>query len=142
MTAADSRPELLSLHHVGIVVSNLDDAISHYERVLGARLELRKPLPDQRVHAASLLVGRDIVELITPSDSDSSIARFLQRRGEGLHHVAYGVADIDRALASLAAGGARLVDGEARPGLHGHRVAFVHPESVLGVLTELVELTS
>lgn len=138
--AGASTIELLGVHHVGIVVEQLDVALAHYQQVLGAHLELRRELTEQQVEAASLLVGADTVELIAPLDEGSGVARFLQRRGPGLHHVAYAVRDVAATLAAFAASGARLIDERPRPGLHGTPVAFVHPKSLFGVLTELVEI--
>ena len=127
------------IHHVGIAVPDLDAAIVEYQERFGASLSVREVLSDQGVEAAALDVGAGQVELIAPVDPEGGVARFLERRGPGLHHIAYAVSDIDATLADLLAGGADLIDTVARRGLGGHRVAFVHPRSCGGVLTELVE---
>ncbi len=127
------------IHHVGIAVPDLGAAIAEYQERFGASLSVREVLADQGVEAAALNIGASQVELIAPIDPGGGVARFLERRGPGLHHIAYAVSDIDTTLADLAAGGADLIDTVARRGLGGHRVAFVHPRSCGGVLTELVE---
>ena len=126
------------IHHLGVAVSDLDEAIATYERLFAARVERRARVPDQGVEAASLLVGAARVELLAPTRDDTPVGRFLAKRGPGMHHVAYEVEDIGDAVADLAAAGAQLVDGEPRPGLFGLEVAFVHPDAVHGVLTEVV----
>jgi methylmalonyl-CoA/ethylmalonyl-CoA epimerase len=127
-----------AIHHVGVVVEELEGAVGTYERLFGAKVELRRSVPETGFEAASVLVGEGRVELIAPLDADSTIGRFLEHRGPGLHHVAYAVDDIRAELAHLKDQGAELVDEEPREGLFGHEIAFVHPDSVLGVLSELV----
>jgi methylmalonyl-CoA/ethylmalonyl-CoA epimerase len=126
------------IHHLGVAVADLDEAVATYERLFGARVEHRARVPDQGVEAVSLLVGGSRVELLAPTEVDTPVGHFLAKRGPGMHHVAYEVDDIDGAVAALAAAGAQLVDGEPRPGLFGLEVAFVHPDAVHGVLTEVV----
>jgi methylmalonyl-CoA/ethylmalonyl-CoA epimerase len=126
------------IHHLGFAVDDLDEAIATYERLFAARVEHRASVPDQGVEAASLLVGESRVELLAPTADDTPVGRFLARRGPGMHHVAYEVDDVPSTVAALAAAGAELVDGEPRPGLFGLQVAFVHPDAVHGVLTEVV----
>ena len=127
------------IHHVGYVVADLDAAIATYRDRFGMTVAVREVLDDQGVEAAALDAGHgSFVELIQPIDPNGSVARFLDRRGPGLHHVAYEVADLAGTLAELAAGGARLIDETPRRGLGGHLIAFIHPESTGGVLTELV----
>jgi methylmalonyl-CoA/ethylmalonyl-CoA epimerase len=127
------------LHHVAYVVVDLDAALPLFVARYGLVEELREVMPEQGVEAVMLGAGGAGVELIAPLDNDGPIARFLDKRGEGLHHVAFGVPDIEAALAALAASGAELIDTAPRRGLGGHRVAFVHPRSGAGALTELVE---
>ncbi len=127
-----------AIHHVGVVVEELEPAVDKYERLFGAKVELRRAVEALGFEAASVLVGDGRVELIAPTDSESVIGRFLENRGPGLHHVAYEVDDIRAELAHLKSEGAELVDEEPRVGLFGHEIAFVHHESVLGVLSELV----
>ena len=129
----------LDLHHVGIVVADLDGAIARFGP-LGFGGGERFEVPEQHVRAAVFAAGPGYVELIQPTDPEGPIARYLAKRGEGLHHVAYRVDDLAATLRRLAAAGVRLIDEAPRRGLHGWRIAFVHPESCAGVLTELVEV--
>ena len=129
---------LRGIHHVGMAVPDLDEAIGTYEKLFGARVEDRAALEADHVEAAFLLVGASRVELLSPTAEDSPVGRFLAKRGPGMHHVAYEVADIHAALAGLAEAGAELIDAEPRQGMFGLEVAFVHPESVHGVLSEVV----
>jgi methylmalonyl-CoA epimerase len=126
------------IHHLGLAVTNLDEAIETYERLFGARLEHRQPLVDQGVEAASLLVGDGRVELVTPTGEETPVGRFLARRGPGMHHVGFEAEDLLTALEELESAGAQLIDRVPRRGLFGLEVAFVHPDSVHGVLTEVV----
>ena len=126
------------VHHVGVAVADLDEAISSYERLFGAELAGRQTQDEQGVEAASLVVGSGHVELLAALAPDTAVGRFLARRGPGMHHVAYEVDDISAELARLEGEGARLIDAAPRRGLFGTEVAFVHPESVHGVLSELV----
>jgi len=128
----------LVLHHVGIVVTDLAAAQAHYE-ALGFVDGDRFAVPGQKVEAITFHSGSGYVELISPTDPDGPIARYLAKRGEGTHHVAYAVPDIEKALARLASADVRLIDTTSRAGAHGWRVAFIHPESCNGVLTELVQ---
>jgi methylmalonyl-CoA/ethylmalonyl-CoA epimerase len=127
-----------TLHHVAIVVQELDAAVRKYE-VLGFRPESRSNIPTQGVDVVTMKAGSGWLELISPTDPESPISRFLISRGEGLHHVAYQVLALERWLERLDAAGVRLIDREPREGAHGWRIAFIHPESCAGVLTELVE---
>jgi methylmalonyl-CoA/ethylmalonyl-CoA epimerase len=126
------------IHHLGLAVEDLDEAISTYERMFGAELEERATQDEQGVEAASLRVGPGHVELLSALGPDTPVGRFLSRRGPGMHHVAYEVDDLAGELARLEDEGAELIDDEPRPGLFGMQVAFVHPDSVHGVLSELV----
>jgi methylmalonyl-CoA/ethylmalonyl-CoA epimerase len=126
------------IHHLGVAVDDLDAALETYERLFGAELEHRATVPDQGVKAAAVLVGADRVELLEPLGEDTPIGRFLAKRGPGMHHVAYEVSDVEAALVRLAEAGADLIDGVPRAGLFGLEVAFVHPDSVHGVLSEVV----
>jgi methylmalonyl-CoA epimerase len=130
--------EARGIHHVGVAVENLDEAVATYERLLGARVEHRERVDEQGVEAASIRIGDSRVELLAALGDDTPVGRFLARRGPGMHHVAYAVADVDAALADLAAEGADLVDPHPRRGMFGLEVAFVHPDSIHGVLTEVV----
>jgi methylmalonyl-CoA/ethylmalonyl-CoA epimerase len=128
----------LSIHHVGIAVDDLDAAIDRYRRLFGATLEHRETVADQGVEAASLHVGASRVELLRPLGPDTPVGRFLAKRGPGMHHLAFGVADLAAELDRLRAAGAQLIDETPRRGLFGLQVAFVHPEATGGVLAELV----
>ena len=126
------------IHHLGVAVQDLDEALATYERVFGARVEHRATVEDQGVRAASLRIGDGRVELLEPLADDTPVGRFLAKRGPGMHHVAYEVADIRATLAELADAGADLIDEAPREGLFGLEVAFVHPDSVHGVLSEVI----
>ena len=126
------------IHHIGFAVEDLDEAIRTYERLFEGRLEHRQGLESQGVEAAAVLVGASRVELLAPTGPDTPVGRFLARRGPGMHHVAYRTDDVHEALRHLAKSGAELVDEAPRPGLFGLEVAFVHPDAVHGVLTEVV----
>jgi methylmalonyl-CoA epimerase len=126
------------IHHLGIAVANLDEAIATYESLFGARLEGRDSLGEQGVDAALLMIGESRVELVAPTGEDTHVGRFLARRGPGMHHVALETDDVQGVLRELAAAGVQLVDEVPRRGLFGLEVAFVHPSSVHGVLTEVV----
>ncbi len=126
------------IHHLGVAVTDLDEAIATYEQLFHARLEHREPLREQGVEAASMLVGEGRIELVTPTGDDTPVGRFLARRGPGMHHVALSTDDLRTALDELEAQGAQLIDHVPRQGLFGLEVAFVHPDSVHGVLTEVV----
>lgn len=131
----------LRLHHVAVVVADLDLALERY-RTLGLPAPELFEVPEQQVRVVTFRAGPGYVELIQPTDPEGPIARFLGKRGEGMHHVAYQVPDIERTLGTLAAAGVRLIDEAPRRGVHDWRIAFVHPESCAGVLTELVEVPS
>jgi methylmalonyl-CoA/ethylmalonyl-CoA epimerase len=132
----------LRLHHVAVVVADLDQALDRY-RALGFPDAERFEMPEQQVRVVTFSAGPSgYVELIQPTDPEGPIARFLGKRGEGMHHVAYQVPDIEQALAAMAAAGVRLIDEAPRRGVHDWRIAFVHPDSCAGVLTELVEVPS
>jgi methylmalonyl-CoA/ethylmalonyl-CoA epimerase len=127
------------IDHVGVAVSDLEAAIALHEKTYGMRVAHRETIAAQGVEAVLLDVGENHVELLAPLADDTPVGRFLTRRGPGLHHVAYQVADIDAALARLRAAGMRLIDETPRAGIRRSRVAFVHPAATGGALTELVE---
>jgi methylmalonyl-CoA/ethylmalonyl-CoA epimerase len=130
--------EVRSVHHVAFAVADLDEALETYQRLFGARVELRGRMDDQGVEAAYLRIGDGRVELVSALGEDTPVGRFLAKRGPGMHHVAYEVADVGAALRSLRAEGVEVIDPEPRPGLGGHEVSFVHPDSVHGVLVEVI----
>ena len=130
---------LNTIDHVGVAVEDIDAALPWYRDVLGLPLVHQETVEEQGVHAALLDVGDGHIELVAPIGPETGVARFLERRGAGLHHVAYRVADIESALATLRRAGVRLIDERPRIGIRDSRVAFVHPGSTGGVLTEIVQ---
>jgi methylmalonyl-CoA epimerase len=130
---------LTRIHHVGVAVTDLEESIRLYGAALGAELVHRASSETEGLEAAFLRVGDGELELMAALREDSPVGKFVARRGPGLHHVAYGVTDIEKALADARAAGLELIDAEPRMGMHGSRVAFVHPKSLNGVLTEFVE---
>jgi methylmalonyl-CoA/ethylmalonyl-CoA epimerase len=126
------------IHHVGVAVEDLDEAVRSYERLFGGRVEHRATVEDQGVEAALIRIGESRVELLAALSEDTPVGKFLARRGPGMHHVAYEVDDVRAAVAELAELGAELIDLEPRQGIFGLEVAFVHPGSVHGVLSEVV----
>jgi methylmalonyl-CoA/ethylmalonyl-CoA epimerase len=127
------------IDHIGVAVEDLGAALALYSGPLGLSGVHRETVAEQGVEAALLDVGDGHVELLAPLDPDSPVGRFLNRRGPGLHHVAYRVQDIDAALQEARAAGLRLLDEQSRTGIRGSRVAFLHPEATGGVLTEIVQ---
>jgi methylmalonyl-CoA/ethylmalonyl-CoA epimerase len=127
------------IDHIGVAVRDLEGAIRLYEETLGMPLAHRETVESQGVEAALLDVGDGHVELLRPLGADTPVGKFLERRGEGLHHVAYAVEDIDATLARLREAGLELIDSEPRVGIRNSRVAFVHPRATGSVLTEIVE---
>ena len=128
------------IHHLGVAVDDLDEALVTYERLFGARLEHRETVPEQGVEAASLRIGGGRVELLASLGEETPVGRFLANRGPGMHHVAYEVEDVGAALDELSAEGAELIDDRPRQGLFGLEIAFVHPDAVHGVLAEIVSV--
>jgi methylmalonyl-CoA/ethylmalonyl-CoA epimerase len=126
------------IHHLGVAVEDLDEALATYERLFGAELEHRELVPEMGVEAAAVRVGESRVELLASLGADTPVGKFLANRGPGMHHVAYEVDDLRETLAHLARSGAELIDDEPRQGLFGLEVAFVHPHAVHGVLSEVV----
>ena len=129
---------MLGIHHLGVAVDDLDVAITSYERLFGARVEERATQDEQGVEAASLSLGDGRVELLAALGPDTPVGRFLAKRGPGMHHVAYEVENLSAELARLEGVGAQLIDSKPRPGLFGMQVAFIHPDAVHGVLSEVV----
>jgi methylmalonyl-CoA epimerase len=126
------------VHHVAFAVEDLDEAVETYRSLLGAEIELRGRLDDQGVEAVYLRLGAGRVELVSALEDDTPVGRFLANRGPGMHHVGFAVDDVTEAVGDLAAQGANVIEPAPRPGLGGHEVAFVHPESLHGVLAEVV----
>lgn len=132
--------KLLNLDHVGIAVRDLDEAIAGYRSRYGVEPLYREVVESQGVEEAMIPVGGSFVQLLQPLSAESAVGRFLEKNGEGMHHIAFAVPDIDAALDHLESEGARLVDTEPRPGGRGARIAFVHPKDLTGTLIEIVEL--
>jgi len=133
------RVQLIEIDHIAIAVNDLEAAIAYYGEAFGAEVHHREIVDSDGVEEALIKVGQSYIQLTAASRPESPIARFLQSRGEGLHHVAYRVEDCAAALAQMVAAGATAIDPEPRPGSRGTTVAFVHPKGSLGTLIELVQ---
>ena len=127
------------INHIGIAVNNLEDSIPFYRDTLGMVFEGDEVVAEQKVKVAFLAVGASRIELLEPTTDDSPVAKFLAKNGEGVHHIAYEVADLGAALADLKRDGVRLIDETPRSGAHGTSIAFLHPKATGGVLTELCQ---
>lgn len=130
---------LSRIDHVGIAVRDLDQAIQVYERRLGLRASGRERLEQEGIEIAMIPIGESRLELISPINPESKVVKFLEDRGEAVHHVAYATDDVTASLRQAGSAGAQLLDETARPGAHGTTIGFVHPKSVCGVLTEFVQ---
>ena len=128
-----------ALNHVGIAVRSIDDQRAHYEGTLGAQFEGVEDVPSQKVRVAFYRMGDVRLELLEPTDPASPIAKFLESRGEGLHHLAFTVDDIQERIEELKNEGLRMIDDSPRQGAHHMQIAFIHPKSTHGVLTELCQ---
>jgi methylmalonyl-CoA/ethylmalonyl-CoA epimerase len=127
------------IDHIGVATDDLDGAMALYEGTLGMPVAHRETVESQGVEAVLLDVGEGHVELLSPLGPETPVGKYLERRGPGLHHVAYAVSDIDDVLSRLKEAGIEMIDAEPRQGIRDSRVAFVHPRSTGGVLTEIVE---
>ena len=130
---------LHKINHIGIAVQSLEATIPFYRDALSMPFKGIEEVAEQKVRVAMLQVGESLIELLEPTSPESPIARFLEKNGPGIHHIAYEVADIEAAIAQMLASGARMIDEQPRIGAHATRIAFVHPKSSGGVLTELCE---
>ena len=128
-----------NLNHIGIAVRSIDEQKSFYEGALGLKFEGLEDVPSQKVRVAFFRAGDVRIELLEPTDPESTVTKFLEKRGEGLHHVAFTVEDIQSRIAELKESGLRMIDEVPRMGAHQMQIAFVHPRSSFGVLTELCE---
>ena len=133
-------PLLRRIDHIGIAVHDLDAAVAFYRDTYGIVDWERIELPERHMAVAVCRLGDSMLELIAPTSDEAAFARFLRERGEGVHHIAYEVADVESALRDVEQRGVRLVDAHGRPGIHETCVAFLHPKATMGVLTELVQL--
>jgi methylmalonyl-CoA/ethylmalonyl-CoA epimerase len=127
------------VEHIALAVTDLDEAIAHYENVWGLRVSHREVVPEEGIEEAMLPIGDTYVQLVAAMSPESTVGRFLEGRGEGMHHIAYEVEDLEVSLAELKARGVRLVDERPRPGGREHMVAFVHPKGNYGLLVELIQ---
>lgn len=132
-------PPVQGLHHIGVAVSSLAEALPRWTDQFGLVLQSIAEVPTEKVKVAILMAGATRIELLEPTSPDSPIAKFLQKRGPGIHHLAFQVSDCQLQIDALAAAGASLLDAAPRPGAHDCKVAFVHPKHLGGVLAELVE---
>lgn len=129
----------MKLDHIGVAVRSLEQSLKFYRDQLGLRVAGTEEIPSEKVRVAMLPLGESRIELLEPTAEDSPIAKFIQKRGEGIHHIALEVEHLDRHLRQLEAGGVRVLSGKSEYGASGHRYAFLHPASCGGVLVELVE---
>lgn len=127
------------IEHIGIAVSNLEESIKFYEEVLGFKCYAIEEVKDQKVKTAFFMVGQTKIELLESTDSEGPIGKFIEKRGEGVHHIAYAVEGLEDALVHMESKGVRLIDQQPRKGAEGLQIAFLHPKSTGGVLTELCE---
>ncbi len=132
--------ELTHIEHIGIAVKNLNESIKFYEAVLGLKCYSIEEVKDQKVKIAFLMIGQTKIELLESTESDGSIAKFIEKKGEGIHHIAYAVNNLNEALKELDSNGIQLIDEVSRKGAEGLNIAFIHPKSANGVLIELCEL--
>ena len=141
VASSSPRPLLLTeIDHVGIAVQDLDAAVTYYRDVYGATVAHRERIESDGVEEALIAVADSFIQLLSPTRPDSPVARFLERRGEGLHHIGYRVEDCAVAVAAVRDGGGTLIDEVPRPGSRGTTVAFVHPKGAFGTLIELVQV--
>ena len=137
--SADVGPLLTEIDHVAIAVRDLGAAIDYYRETFGALVDHREVVESDGVEEALLKVAESYIQLLTPTRPDSPVAKYLEKKGEGLHHIGYSVADCGAALEAVKAGGGRVIDEVPRPGSRGTTVAFVHPKTAFGTLIELVQ---
>ena len=130
---------LTKINHIGIAVKSLEESIPFYRDQLSMPFAGFEVVAEQKVRVAMLQVGESKIELLEPTSDDSPVAKFIEKNGPGIHHLAYEVEDLEAAIARLMAEGARMIDEKPRAGAHGSRIAFVHPKSSNGVLTELCQ---
>jgi methylmalonyl-CoA/ethylmalonyl-CoA epimerase len=130
---------LTEIDHVAIAVNDLEAAVKYYEDTFGATVEHREVVESDGVEEALLAVAESYVQLLTPTNADSPVAKYLEKRGEGIHHIGYRVSDCAAALQSVKDQGGRVLDEAPRPGSRGTTVAFIHPKTAFGTLIELVE---
>ena len=130
---------LSHIEHIGIAVKSLEISIPYWEKVFGLQCYAIEEVADQRVKTAFFMVGETKIELLESTDPEGPIGKFIEKKGEGIHHIAFAVKDIDNALAETEANGIQLIDKQSRKGAEGMSIGFLHPKSTFGVLTELCE---
>jgi methylmalonyl-CoA/ethylmalonyl-CoA epimerase len=131
--------EITHIEHIGIAVKSIEEQLPYYEGILGLKCYNIENVEDQKVKTAFFMVGQTKIELLEPTSEESTIARFIEKRGEGIHHIAYATRNISEALKEMEQKGVRLIDQEPRGGAEGLNIAFLHPKSTGSVLTELCE---
>lgn len=131
--------KITHIEHIGIAVKSIEEQLPYYEGVLGLKCYNIETVEDQKVKTAFFKVGQTKLELLEPTSEESTIAKFIEKRGEGIHHMAFATENVNDALKEVEGKGVRLIDHEARPGAEGLNIAFLHPKSTGGVLTELCE---
>lgn len=131
--------EITHIEHIGIAVKSIEEQLPYYEGVLGLKCYNIETVEDQKVKTAFFKVGQTKIELLEPTDEESTVAKFIEKRGEGVHHIAYATKNVNESLDEAASKGIRLIDKKGRPGAEGLTIAFLHPKSTGGVLTELCE---
>ncbi|MEA5128392.1 methylmalonyl-CoA epimerase [Proteiniphilum sp.] len=131
--------KITHIEHIGIAVKSIEEQLPYYEGVLGLKCYNIETVEDQKVKTAFFKVGQTKIELLEPTSEESTIAKFIEKRGEGIHHMAFATENVNDALKEVEGKGVRLIDHEARPGAEGLNIAFLHPKSTGGVLTELCE---
>jgi methylmalonyl-CoA/ethylmalonyl-CoA epimerase len=127
------------IEHIGIAVKNLEESIQYWEKVFGLKCYSVEEVKDQKVKTAFFMVGQTKIELLESTDPEGPIGKFIEKKGEGIHHMAFAVKDIENALAETETKGIQLIDKQSRKGAEGLQIGFLHPKSTFGVLTELCE---
>lgn len=131
--------EITHIEHIGIAVKNLEEAIKYYEEVLGVKCYAIEEVEDQKVRTAFFLIGSTKIELLESTEPDGPVGKFIEKKGEGVHHIAFAVNNLEKALQEADVKGVQLIDSKPRKGAEGFNIAFLHPKSSFGVLTELCE---
>ncbi len=131
--------ELTHIEHIGIAVKSIEEQLPYYEGVLGLKCYNIETVEDQKVKTAFFKIGQTKIELLEPTCEESTIAKFIEKRGEGIHHIAYSTNNVNEALKEMEEKGVKLIDQKARPGAEGLNIAFLHPKSTGSVLTEICE---
>ena len=134
-----NKMNISHIEHLGIAVKSLEQAIPYYEEILGLKCYAVEEVADQKVKTAFFQVGQTKIELLEPTNPESTIAKFIEKRGEGIHHIAFSVDDVQKSLNEIETKGVQLIDKAPRKGAEGLEIAFLHPKSTIGVLTELCQ---